>query len=62
MLVFNFLFSILALFKKYLGEKEGKDMVNMLALYQEILNYQGMSGSDKVKSQKKDTQASYIYK
>lgn len=52
----------MALFKKYLSDNEGKELMNLLGLYQECNSYIAMPGGDKQKTHKKDIQATYIYK
>ncbi|ELU03775.1 hypothetical protein CAPTEDRAFT_221083 [Capitella teleta] len=54
---------VISLFKKYLAENEGKDSTNMVNLYLDIDVYHSISeGGAKSNKQKKDTQASFIFK
>uniref|UniRef100_A0A1I8GIC0 RGS domain-containing protein n=1 Tax=Macrostomum lignano TaxID=282301 RepID=A0A1I8GIC0_9PLAT len=55
--------AVMALFKKYASDKEGKDSVNALSLYQETLEFLELPPgvSDKAKK-KRDGNALYLYK
>ncbi|XP_064623262.1 uncharacterized protein LOC135485317 isoform X4 [Lineus longissimus] len=53
--------ALMTIFKKNcFDQPDGKDVVNMLNTYNEILAYQGISGTGT--KQKKDVQAGFIYK
>jgi hypothetical protein len=56
--------SVISLFKKYLNENEGKDATNCVNCFMDVDAYLGIEGGGAAKAvkQKKDTQASYIFK
>ncbi len=50
------------MFKKYLTENQGREVINIVNMYLDIDAYLGINVSDKNGKQKKDIQAGFIYK
>ena len=56
------IFSMIAMFKRYLTENEGREVINIVNLYLDIDAYLSINKGDKNSKQKQDLQAGFIYK